>query len=213
MSTPQPENPAPPGRWPGEAWRPSPLNAPLSRRLTGRHRFRIQSRRIQPRHVPHCWHVAAGRIAPPSSADRRRTPPRPARTRNPQSQPPTRPRRRKTRDRCSRACPTLVPNLTDSMSKLMSPPRRSRQRHPPPGLGVRGLGACMSSLRPSFRSRPGRSRAALLRRNRAWSPETTLRLCCGMCRCRATARAADSGCPNPKPITLLTENRHGRSAS
>ena len=133
-----------------------PLERPLSRRLTGRHRFRIQSRRIQPRHVPHCWHVAAGRIAPPSSADRRRTPPRPARTRNPQSQPPTRPRRRKTRDRCSRACPTLVPNLTDSMSKLMSPPRRSRQRHPPPGLVVSGLGACMSSLRTSLRSRPER---------------------------------------------------------
>ena len=27
------------------------------------------------------------------------------------------------------------------------------------------------------------------------------------------AEAADGGCPNPKPITPLTENRHGRSAS
>ena len=27
------------------------------------------------------------------------------------------------------------------------------------------------------------------------------------------AEAADGGCPNPKPITSLTENRHGRSAS
>lgn len=36
------------------------------------------------------------------------------------------------------------------------PPRRSRQWRLPPDLGVSGLEACLSSLRPSFRSRSER---------------------------------------------------------
>ena len=74
----------------------------------------------------------------------------------------------------------------------------------------RGSKARRAAAAGATRSRTFRSRAALLRRNRAWSPETTLRLCGGMCRCRATASAADSGCPDPQPT--LMENANGQES-